>query len=541
MDPLDAEILRCEIESRLSRYDESDRALPEICSSIEEALPKIIQDLVLTEFNNLCLGTEATVTLLGWDPDGKGFLASSQTTPAACSEQWQFRCFAADDGILEVAICAASRTKDQTFDARLHKPVDGLGRIGTIQVSIAARLGPHLQCILGESPTRTLHRLMALAVEAVETSYAHMRALVNKRLSQLSHKFYQNMYGVVGDALSGNRKAASRVVIAVTCLVSSTVYAPDPFAIEASFEAAKGYRDVRGASPIDTVARFWCTFARGNACWQVGNEPSNANLYDSPYASTNWHRWELIMYGSSQLRSLALAEAEGVRIEAWYPSALAPDLDSVLPTTRAKIRDILIHCSAKVRDELGFLSETLPEEFKGGYIGGASLAIETFSPEQLGRVASLRTRMDNENRADFAVHVVGAIVNQAGHLFRGYSGGDHGIDQEIEFKDDNHHATGKRLYLQIKFGDHYLRKRQRDGETIFHIQKPRWAKYWRGHKYRVMLVICNTASQIEWMDVSTYLERECAGGKTVTQIVFKGERFDVESVQRWRDRLFNEP
>jgi hypothetical protein len=39
------------------------------------------------------------------------------------------------------------------------------------------------------------------------------------------------------------------------------------------------------------------------------------------------------------------------------------------------------------------------------------------------------------------------------------------------------------------------------------------------------------------MDVSAYLKRECAGGKTVKQIVFDGERFDVSSLRRWRQKL----
>jgi hypothetical protein len=40
---------------------------------------------------------------------------------------------------------------------------------------------------------------------------------------------------------------------------------------------------------------------------------------------------------------------------------------------------------------------------------------------------------------------------------------DHGIDGEIEFKDDQGRATGKRLYPQLKSGDSYLTKRKRDG------------------------------------------------------------------------------
>ena len=52
-----------------------------------------------------------------------------------------------------------------------------------------------------------------------------------------------------------------------------------------------------------------------------------------------------------------------------------------------------------------------------------------------------------------------------------------------------------------------------------------------------MLVIRTSDGEILWMNVSTYLKRESAGGKTVRQIVFEGERFDAVSVQNWRKRV----
>jgi hypothetical protein len=55
--------------------------------------------------------------------------------------------------------------------------------------------------------------------------------------------------------------------------------------------------------------------------------------------------------------------------------------------------------------------------------------------------------------------------------------------------------------------------------------------------YAVMLVIRTSDGEIRWMDVSTCLKRESAGGKAVKQIVFAGERFDAVSVQNWRKRV----
>jgi hypothetical protein len=52
-----------------------------------------------------------------------------------------------------------------------------------------------------------------------------------------------------------------------------------------------------------------------------------------------------------------------------------------------------------------------------------------------------------------------------------------------------------------------------------------------------MLVIRTSDGEIRWMDISSYLKRESSSGKTVKQVVFVGERFDVMSVRRWRDKL----
>ncbi|MGH8568752.1 MAG: hypothetical protein ACREXU_12235, partial [Gammaproteobacteria bacterium] len=59
--------------------------------------------------------------------------------------------------------------------------------------------------------------------------------------------------------------------------------------------------------------------------------------------------------------------------------------------------------------------------------------------------------------------------------------------------------------------------------------------------YAVMLVIRTSDGEIRWMDVSAYLKRASAGGKTMKQIAFEGERFDVMSVRRWRDKVFRQP
>ena len=127
-----------------------------------------------------------------------------------------------------------------------------------------------------------------------------------------------------------------------------------------------------------------------------------------------------------------------------------------------------------------------------------------------------------------------SAVALAGQISREFSTSDHGIDLEIEFKDDQGRATGKRLYLQLKSGDSYLTTRKRDGAEVFQIKNERWATYWQQQAYPVLLVIRTSDGEIRWMDVSAYLRN---APQPVKQIVFSGERFDVMSVRRWRDRV----
>jgi hypothetical protein len=43
---------------------------------------------------------------------------------------------------------------------------------------------------------------------------------------------------------------------------------------------------------------------------------------------------------------------------------------------------------------------------------------------------------------------------------------------------------------------------------------------------------------VRWMEITSVLKRESANGKKpVKQIDFKGERLDMSSVRRWREKL----
>ena len=45
-------------------------------------------------------------------------------------------------------------------------------------------------------------------------------------------------------------------------------------------------------------------------------------------------------------------------------------------------------------------------------------------------------------------------------------------------------------------------------------------------------------ANVRWMEITSVLQRESANGtKPVKQIEFKGERLDLASVRRWRERV----
>jgi hypothetical protein len=147
--------------------------------------------------------------------------------------------------------------------------------------------------------------------------------------------------------------------------------------------------------------------------------------------------------------------------------------------------------------------------------------------------------IDNESRELQAVHHLGNVVAEAGQIFRPTPNSDHGIDGEIEFKDDNGCATGRRLYVQIKSGDSYLRLRHRDRAEVFQIKNARWAEYWQQQAYPVMLVVRTSDRAIRWMDVSARLRELAKRGQPLSQIEFDGDVLDVLDVRRKRAQLLS--
>ncbi|MBX7211082.1 MAG: DUF4365 domain-containing protein [Verrucomicrobiaceae bacterium] len=164
------------------------------------------------------------------------------------------------------------------------------------------------------------------------------------------------------------------------------------------------------------------------------------------------------------------------------------------------------------------------------------------SPEIQQRVRDMQeeanVELDNESKERALVGEVISTVALAAQISREKNVSDHGIDMEIEFKDDAHEATHRFIFLQLKSGDSYTRKRKKDGTEVFTIKDERHARYWMASPFPVLLVIRNSDGEVRWMEVRDWLKRESENGKKpVKQIIFDGERFDVMSVRRWRERV----
>jgi len=147
--------------------------------------------------------------------------------------------------------------------------------------------------------------------------------------------------------------------------------------------------------------------------------------------------------------------------------------------------------------------------------------------------------LDNESKERILVGQVISAVALAGQISREKNVSDHGIDMEIEFKDDQGKATGALIYLQLKSGDSHLRERARDKRLLFDFKNPRHVEYWINQRNYVFLVIRTSDGEIKWMEVREHL-RELAKKNHVNSIgsiEFAGEKFDSQAILRMRERI----
>ncbi|MFZ6845841.1 DUF4365 domain-containing protein [Undibacterium sp. RuTC16W] len=145
--------------------------------------------------------------------------------------------------------------------------------------------------------------------------------------------------------------------------------------------------------------------------------------------------------------------------------------------------------------------------------------------------------LDNESKERVLVGEVISKVALSRQISREKTVSDHGIDMEIEFKNDDGTASGQLLFLQLKSGDSYVRTTV-DGKELFSIKKERHSKYWADQIAPVMLVVRSSSGEIRWMEIRDYIRKKSTKNKPVKQIEFNGERFDTESILKWRESLF---
>lgn len=149
--------------------------------------------------------------------------------------------------------------------------------------------------------------------------------------------------------------------------------------------------------------------------------------------------------------------------------------------------------------------------------------------------AEAKINLDNESRELILVGQAQSIAGEAGQIYRGYTNSDHGIDGEIEFKDDLGRASGQKIYLQLKSGDSYLYKRAGTEQEIFTVKKERHLTYWWDQAYPVYLVIRSSDGVIRWMNITECLKQR-TNPKESKQIVFDGEPFNAQSLLAVRDQ-----
>lgn len=150
-------------------------------------------------------------------------------------------------------------------------------------------------------------------------------------------------------------------------------------------------------------------------------------------------------------------------------------------------------------------------------------------------------KLDNQALEQILIGHMMAICGEANQVFRELTKFDYGIDGEVEFKDNDGHASGKKIYVQLKSGNSYLRRRKHDGQEVFDLKDDRHLDYWINQPVDVYLVVRqhdhnSRVETIRWMNVTAYLRARA--DKPSRQIVFSGEKLNTGALWRVRDSFF---
>lgn len=142
--------------------------------------------------------------------------------------------------------------------------------------------------------------------------------------------------------------------------------------------------------------------------------------------------------------------------------------------------------------------------------------------------------LDNESLELILVGHAFSTAGEAGHIFRPIANSDHGIDGEIEFRNNKGEASGQRLYLQLKSSGNYRRHAYQPLEVV-EIDNRCHLEQWQASDHPVMLVIRDADGKIRWTNVTDYLKRHGTANKWIK---FKGEPFTAVNVHKmWRQLI----
>ncbi|MEO0475929.1 MAG: DUF4365 domain-containing protein, partial [Planctomycetota bacterium] len=198
---------------------------------------------------------------------------------------------------------------------------------------------------------------------------------------------------------------------------------------------------------------------------------------------------------------------------------------------RKRLKDGKTFIYCQECDAMIDLTDFIEKQLKSDPVARKILAMEN----------AARQKLDAQALEQILFGHVQAITGEANQIFRMLTQFDYGIDGEIEFKDDDGKASGKKVYVQLKSGNSYLRTRKSDGREVFDVKHDRHLTYWLEQPVDVFLVIRQTDEQsgqqeIRWMNVTEYLKKRT--NKKSRQIIFDGEPLTMETVWELRDRYF---
>ncbi|TLU87712.1 MAG: TIR domain-containing protein [Chlorobium sp.] len=153
-------------------------------------------------------------------------------------------------------------------------------------------------------------------------------------------------------------------------------------------------------------------------------------------------------------------------------------------------------------------------------------------------------QLDTQAQEQILIGHMMAISGEANQIFRPVMMFDYGIDGEVEFRDNDGKASGKKIYVQLKIGNSYLRTRKGDGCEVFDVTNERHLEYWVKQPVDVYLVIrqkegMSSDGTIRWMNVTRNLKNRA--DKQSRQIIFAGEKLDASAVWKVRDQILFPP